>query len=578
MTTDAMNELIFLGLEPWFDDFMGTFSIPDFSTTLDFGVGKASISLNNFDITSYSFFPSDEVSFNTIPSENLIFLQCTNAGAVATVDYDVKLLTYPYSRLSGSAQMSIGDFGLITSLEITKVPDYDDTTCHPDAEACGYLPEVLLPDFKLVLQDVVLTFIGDTDPILEMISDLIDSAFIPFLTNIISASIVEYWKENPMSAYFGLYSGYYLTNDSEELFLPGYAQAMIIGDGYMVFPMYSMCISGDTSLEQDNSVFSGYNPPADLPYAAFDTELQFTVALDNVRQVFYNTINNANKWFNGWQATFDTIACVPTRNGCQTSSRWTGGDTSAYVIQNNLGRDIDNPPSSLSPLFTSRYWEEILPDLYALCPNCYIDINTTFQTPDGVPAVPSISMRLDGLDLVYSDYLIKLNMVHVDDGSSVASVDFSFDLSTDCIVWSDHAYFNFLQNVATIDGLTIESCSNSTEADSDHYYSDSDTCGIDISSWNTLVNVLLKVFLDNFFQVTFKQDKRCFQYVNRIPIGWWYVSTIKNEEVYYMPDNDCFILTAEFDECDCEPKCFDDKSRRDDGTTYCISQLSQKTL
>eukprot|EP00764_Aduncisulcus_paluster_P008450 gnl/Carplike_NY0171/27544_a54088_70.p1 GENE.gnl/Carplike_NY0171/27544_a54088_70~~gnl/Carplike_NY0171/27544_a54088_70.p1 ORF type:complete len:115 (-),score=20.97 gnl/Carplike_NY0171/27544_a54088_70:180-524(-) len=113
--------------------------------------------------------------------------------------------------------------------------------------------------------------------------------------------------------------------------------------------------------------------------------------------------------------------------------------------------------------------------------------------------------------------------------------------------------------------MTIVSCSLAD--------STSDSCGVDLSVWQTLVNVLGKVFLDNFFQITFKQNKHCFQYINRIPIGWWLVSTFKEEEVYYDPDGEYLILSAELDETDCEPKCFDDRSRRDDGTTYCVSMV-----
>ncbi|GKT33417.1 hypothetical protein ADUPG1_007335, partial [Aduncisulcus paluster] len=76
---------------------------------------------------------------------------------------------------------------------------------------------------------------------------------------------------------------------------------------------------------------------------------------------------------------------------------------------------------------------------------------------------------------------------------------------------------------------------------------------------------------------TFMQHRRSFVFFNRMPLGWWYICTTKNEEVYYMlahdDIDDCIIVTGDFDECPCVPTCYDDASRLDDGTVYCISQV-----
>ncbi|GKT33078.1 hypothetical protein ADUPG1_007093, partial [Aduncisulcus paluster] len=172
-TIDGLRSYILKEIQPFFDDIMGSFDFPDFTTTLDFGIGKASVSLLNFCINSYNFFPEENIILATYPNEQLLSLQASNAGVKASVDYDVKLLTYPYSHMDGSASLSIGNFGVIGAASAEALPDWDDQTC--GNVACGLVPGINLEQFDIKMDDVVIEFIGDSDVILETIANLLDS-------------------------------------------------------------------------------------------------------------------------------------------------------------------------------------------------------------------------------------------------------------------------------------------------------------------------------------------------------------------------------------------------------------------
>ncbi|GKT35849.1 hypothetical protein ADUPG1_008921 [Aduncisulcus paluster] len=590
-TVNGIYDIFFNGLEPWFDSFMGTFDIPDFSTTVDFGVGKASVSLLNFQVVSYNFFPGDKVIVSTIPSENAVFVEMSGAGVALSLDYDVKLLTYPYTDMNGSASLSIGDAGIITTISVTSELDSSDLSCNNGFQGCGYLPLITTPELEVHMNNIALKFIGDASPVLQMIADLVSSAIVPFLSSAISDEIMKFINNNHMDPDMGLYSPKYLSMDNRSKYYFGYAQSFIFGDSFIVLPMIGISTFGNTPGEDDAAVYPDFNP-SNLPYAAFSSSIQFTIAFDAIKAVFYNTIYNSNEYFSDWKGTFDTIACVSTEDGCVDSDRnWNGDQSSAYVIQHNLGRDIDQPPSNFSPLYTTRYWSDLLPDLYSLCSNCYIDFTYTFNTVDYVPTVPDISMRVDGLDIVYHDFYIIVDIVQVDDGSSVASVGISVDIIADAIVWSDHAYINFLQSVMDFENLSIESCAIPTL----EYGNTDKECIMGSAEWLPFVKLMSTLFLDDMFQNTFKQSWRGWSWFNRMPLAYWYVCTTKEEEVYYAPkgsslhrslfgseyDEDVInthdeyiIVSAEFDEYICCGWDFDGSSRNPDGTCYCVSQVS----
>ncbi|GKT32392.1 hypothetical protein ADUPG1_006562 [Aduncisulcus paluster] len=635
---------------------MNSLQIPDFSTNVDFGVGKASISLTDFTVESFAFFPDEDVLVSNLPP-NQINMNASGANIVASVDYNIKLLTYPYSSLVGAARLTVGELGAFASASIGISPDYSDVSCDvlvsnlppnqinmnasganivasvdyniklltypysslvgaarltvgelgafasasigisPDysdvscgKEACGYLPDINIDTLKLELDDIHIDFIGDVNPILEMIKDVLQSSLIPFLSSTLSNAIAEYISSQGIHDVLGLNSSYHF--DTYNVFNLGFAQAAYVGPSYFTLPTFAVGCFGKTANDKirEDSVDPTYNPPSSLPYDMFSSELSFTISDSSVHSIFYNSLHNSNASWSDLKGTFTNVACISTRDGCfDSDGNYSGGYSSQYLIRNNLGIDIDNPPSDLSPIFTSHFWMTIIPDLYSLCSNCYIDIGFTFQTIDGVPVVPDISTRLDGMDLAYDDMEIVLSLYQVDSGDSVASVGLTIDLATLGIMWSDHAYINFLQTVESVTAKKISSCIEpnqqqlvDSDTNTDNFNTDSVLvrdpevlcAGVTLTEWEMLAYTLSVAFLDEMFTTTFMQQERGFNYLTRMPLGFYFVCTFADESIYYMPDDGCTVVSVNFSECACDVKAFDDKSRNEDGTVYCLQDMT----
>ncbi|GKT29904.1 hypothetical protein ADUPG1_014868 [Aduncisulcus paluster] len=496
---------------------MGTLDIPNYSTTFDFGIGKASVALNTFVLTSYSFFPQDQILMSTEPSINGLFTSLTGAAMDLTVAYEIKLLTYPYSELSGSAEVSIQGLGAILTVTFEEAPDTSDLTCNNGKDACGYDISFSLEQFTLALDQLNLYFLGASSPILEAVADILDSSLIPFFVSELSR-LVEQKIVNDASKVFSNFGlndpyGFY-----EHIYwYLGIAHGLVMADNCIVIPAFSICAVGSSDAERETTVDPSYDPTPSLPYNSFDSQFELTISLSSIATVFYNTIHNANDIFSGWKATFDTVACVSTRYGCYDSKKeqWTGGLSSQDVVRNNMGRNINAPPSSLSPLFTTEYWQTSFPDLSSICSSCYIDVSYTFNTIDNEPTVPVLTMDIDGLTAEYLGFVLVVDFVDVISGDLILSSTFSADITTKSIAWSDHAYVNFLQSVSSVGNIVIESCSSeSSVVDFDGNMRNNDTsknrilnngnsvvidqCGMGLDDWNSFLHIISTVFLNAF--------------------------------------------------------------------------------
>ncbi|GKT26707.1 hypothetical protein ADUPG1_013450 [Aduncisulcus paluster] len=573
----SLRDVLFLGAQPYFDSFMSSFQIPDFEEQFTFGLGKADVKFENFSINSYNFFPDEYVVIDSLPSVNGIFVEASHAAASVSLDYSIRLLTYPYSSLVGSASLSVGNMALEGSAVAGITPDTKDTTCcdqsyvnDDDSEcvSCGYIPTMTINDLKIDISDIIITYIGDVDPILEMITDLIETALGPFLSTSLSKALMIFINHEDPSSYFGLLTPKPIRTSNK--FYLGYAQNMIVGANYFVIQTYSVNVNGGNNLTREQHLWPDYDPPS-LPYDMFSAEMSYTISLDSIESLFYNTLVYLNDDWNKSRATFDTIACVITRDGCYTKDGGPGGHSSSYVIQHNLGRSMDDPPSPLSPFFTTPYYEHSIPDLYSLCSNCYIDIMYTYNTIDNVPTVPTISMRLDGFDLVYSDMHIVIDIVDADTGDITTSLELSVDIATQGIVWSDHAYINFLQSVGSVSNGRLEICSAPSSPSSTS--SSSSSCAdIELSEWMSLVSIISNLYLDASFGQTFRQQYYGFNYQTRLPLAYFHTCVSDDEETWYNPDDSYVVVSFNLVACACNEFLFDDQSRDDNGEVYCIPQ------
>ncbi|GKT31643.1 hypothetical protein ADUPG1_006029 [Aduncisulcus paluster] len=581
ISKEGIYDFVFRDTQPWAVAFIDSLEIPPFSSTVDFGLGKAQIDLDNFVIEDFVFFTDDLIQ--TRPSDNGLLLKGSGASIVISLEYRIKLLTPPYTYLSGDARISVDDFEMLVSASESIIEDTSDTSC-PNGEemgACGYSPKFIFDELSIALNGFSIEFIGFSSSLLQAIVDILDDLLIPFMTSFVSTAVTEALNEFfanrdlSMDAVYW-YDGRAPGMSGQSKFVLGYAADMIFEDDYLVMQTYSVGVYGEKKNSvMETSVVPSYDPQP-LPYAMFSSDMGYTISIDSINSVLYNVFHNANEQWSPMKGTFDTVSCVPTRNGCNDDDgNWTGGYSSSYVIQNNLGRDIDHPGSPFAPLFTTRYWQQSLPDLYSICSECYIDVSYTWQTVDGTPVVPEAIMRVDGFDVTYSDLYLIINVVQVSDGSSVASIGFETNLKTDAILWSDHAYVNFIQSITGIDVnlLSIIECQSNSDIGDNFRGNDSDySCGVNDSEWTLLLNILSSVFLDSLFSTPFMQQSHGMLFFLKLPMSHFFSCTVQDEGVYYVPSGGYAYVSCNISECMCQELGFDDFSRNDDGTVYCVKQ------
>eukprot|EP00764_Aduncisulcus_paluster_P012584 gnl/Carplike_NY0171/5645_a7734_336.p1 GENE.gnl/Carplike_NY0171/5645_a7734_336~~gnl/Carplike_NY0171/5645_a7734_336.p1 ORF type:complete len:159 (-),score=20.65 gnl/Carplike_NY0171/5645_a7734_336:65-541(-) len=113
-STAALYDAIFLGLGPYFVSYMDSLQIPDFEQKITFGIGEADVKLSDFTITSFAFFPDDDVLISAEPGIDGVYVKASGASIAVNVGYSIKLLTYPFTSFSGQASLSVGSLGLLT--------------------------------------------------------------------------------------------------------------------------------------------------------------------------------------------------------------------------------------------------------------------------------------------------------------------------------------------------------------------------------------------------------------------------------------------------------------------------------
>ncbi|GKT16681.1 hypothetical protein ADUPG1_010967 [Aduncisulcus paluster] len=536
MTKTGISDLIVVGLQPWFVNYVYATEIPDQIIDFSMAFGKGSIALQNFTVQSFTFFEDDEMVIDFIEPDSFL-IGLYDAGMILALDYEFKLETFPYTQLSGSAKITIQGFNLQAGASISTSPDTSDQSC--GEPSCGFLTVFSINSVNINLTTFIISYIGDVNPMLELLTTILDDALIPLFTSIFDeyATVLLNQMIKPGGA-----SHFYYDPEGTFLFMAT-AGSISFSDDYGTFPFFD---AHSDRVDQDEQYWQQFLDPAIIEYDPFlypdfpsiiagtDANIFFAPAF--IQNALYQQFVNERSYWeaaNLFLGTKDKLACASIRTGC--------GDDGEYEGE-----------SSMSFLFMAdSYIGMEIPELIA-CPGCSLEVYWRFGDPSLDPVKPIIeAVNPDSLVFLYEDLYVTVSGKDGDVGSVDFSVDFIITMRMHGLMKSDHAYFNIIQGFDEISKISFVDSSRT-----DKSY---------LPAWSAIIGVASTSYLQQVFSNFFDQR---FAFSLNLPFGNTLGCTLKGEEAFYSSSG--FVtVSCFFDECACDVHDFRDASRGDDGMVWC---------
>ncbi|GKT34498.1 hypothetical protein ADUPG1_007843 [Aduncisulcus paluster] len=540
--------------------------IPDSVIPFDIGVGKGEISFSDFNIESFTFFQDDEMIVDFIVPDS-IELELFDAGLVMSVDYALKLTTFPYSSMAGSAVITLEGFDISAAIEAVVTSDTTDQSCGLDA--CGYLVDLAFTYLKVNIDKFHISYVGDVNPILELLTDILEDAMIPMFTEFLSS-----YAADLINGFLRPVNGDTYTYDPYPTFLElAIGGPISFSDLYGDMPFFfahTMNDENDNPLTYIDPILLEYDPfwfPS-FPDIYAGTDMAVFVSPGFVHAALYQQFtSNRATWeeLNQFTATRTRIGCITEKDGCGTSGEY-------------------EADSALSFMFETDTYADLGIDELLACPGCNLEVSWGLSSPDLDPVIPEfMSIALDGFYLDYNDVYVTVRGVIPDsysdkndqysqqqyssraDTDPIAfEVSFIVSMTFKAILLSDHAYINTIQNFYSLNSISPVSSSLSV-LPSDDITDDQ------ITQWSALLKIITSIYLGDAFSNIFEHQ---FGYTVNIPIGFMFSCTWKEEEAYYNPDENWMAMSFQFDMCGCDCSQFKYQSRDPTtGMVYCVEDI-----
>ncbi|GKT31550.1 hypothetical protein ADUPG1_005960 [Aduncisulcus paluster] len=541
-------------MEPAVVSYIYSTVIPDTSFDFTVGIVKGDLSLKNFDIESFTFFDDSETVISLLKSQS-VDVTMKDAGFVISADYEIKLLTYPYSDCGG-IRISLEGVSTFTTLSLFAKPDSSDLSCCVESseddddtcQSCGYIDFPQLDSLKLEIPYFDIEFIGDVNPIIEGLTDFLGSTLIPWFVSFFSQLAVDNINEELLGHDKSPHMRY---SGSQIYYQQAGAPNIVISDEYVVLPYYcGYTIVVDNQYIDPNTNLDPFMAEADPSwYATFpevlaNTDFTFFFSPILIHSSWYTQlVTLRSHWYsNGsFTGTKNKLECVSARSGCTSST---------------MG------PSDLSPLFESSTYASLGLTEISECDGCDLEIDWGFADPDLDPVFPEApTVNVDGLTMIYPDLIVRVRGVDPDSGDNIFTKEFVTTLEFKGLYISDHAFINLIQGFQGVTSIAY----NSDSSNEYSTYSNSS----DLDSWSEIISITSSVYLQPFFSNYFAFN---WAWYHNLPVEYMNGCLLKEEETFYSEDG-WIAISANIDSCLCNHDSWrDDSARGDDGMCYCISQ------
>ncbi|GKT32722.1 hypothetical protein ADUPG1_006804 [Aduncisulcus paluster] len=549
ITKSGVMDLIDVGMEPAIDEFMYELEIPPITLDFSLGIGKGKITLDNFDIESFTFFDDDETVISFINNKGVSAI-LQGAGFVVSADYEIKLTTYPYTDYSGGVRITLQGISADGALSMDVKTDTSDLSCCPTdltdpdgddtCQSCGYIDYPQLDSLKLEMPYFEIEFLGDVNPILEAMVNFLSSTLIPWFVEYFSQISVYYINKDLEN---GTGSAHFHFTNSDMYFVEDGCPGIIISDNYISMPYYvGFSKLVDNSYKDPNTHLDPFMAEGDLSwYPTFPevlTNTDFTCFLAPIllhSSWYLQLVENRSHWYkNGsFTGTKNKLECVSGRDGCTSST---------------MGL------SDLSSIFESSTYASLGLTEISDCDGCDLEIDWGFADPDLDPVFPEApTVNVDGLTMIYPDLIVRVRGVDPDSGDNIFTKEFVTTLEFKGLYISDHVYINFIQGFEAVTSIAY----NSSISDSDS----------DLDSWGEIIALTTAVYLQPFFSNYFSFN---WAWYHIVPLQYMTSCLMKEEEFYYSEDG-WIALSANVDTCLCNRYYWiDDSARGDNGMFTCI--------
>ncbi|GKT36145.1 hypothetical protein ADUPG1_009165 [Aduncisulcus paluster] len=607
LTKQGIYDLVVVGLKPPTVALINDLQIDDISVDFDAGIGKGEITFENIAVDSFTFWPTEDIVLSFIPSSHSLFATMGGAGLVMSLDYSLKLLTFPYSSASGSAMITVQDLSATGTAVWETKPDTSDHRCGDD-DGCGYVYWLTLNGLKFSIGEFSIDFLGYVDPIIATLTNFLTTTLTPIITELLSNTFQEAVDEALDSPMSGI--GYNFPTHNHTYFYSSAAGDVTISDDFMVLtnfsthtqklsnkhdvPEYPKYFLNPLTLEDDPF----YYPTMPDILAGNDVSVFLTPAVltnDLYQQFVIDRLwwSKRNEFF---ASKYKTV-CVGERLGCGQRKQYERIDPTSVIFE--------------ADTYTSLGIPELLD-----CAGCDLEVDWAFFDLDLPPVVPVItSIAADGFSIEYDSVVINLRGLNSDDGTLVFAKSFIATMNFKGILISDHVYLNLVQAFSSLDNFAYFDNPNNptttTNNDDDlskysvlisitsafyldalfkNYFYDNFACldnfayfdnpnnpttttnnDDDLSKYSVLISITSAFYLDALFKNYFYDN---FAWFLSIPLGYDISCLLKDEEMYYSASDAWISVSTNISQCCCNLGHWkDDSDRQDDGTFICTIDL-----